>query len=245
MNKLISPAVVAVGLIAAAQMSQAAEWSYEGEHGPEHWGSISEEYATCGSGQMQSPFDISSGIHAALAPINFQYGEVPITVTNNGHSLQVNVPDGNSMEVDGKTYKLLQFHFHTPSEHAIDGKRFPMVMHMVHQADDGSYAVVGVMMEEGEANAEIAALWDVAPATPGEASADGTVDVPGLLPEDGHYMRFMGSLTTPPCTEGINWHMMSTPITVSAEQIAQFAAIFPMDARPLQPENHRLVVLGR
>ena len=234
-------AVVTVGL-AVFGGGDGPTWGYEGETGPEYWGTLSEDYATCDEGHFQSPFDLRPDVTADLPAFEFSYGEAPVAVTNNGHTLQVNVPEGHAMTVDGVTYNLLQLHFHTPSEYTIKGRTFPMSMHLVHATDAGEYGVVGVMLEIDEAHPTIERLWEVAPTSKGTVSSDETFEIATLLPANGDYMRFMGSLTTPPCTEGINWHMMTTPITISAEQVAAFEAIFPMNARPLQDENLRLVV---
>lgn len=231
---------------AAKSQSGKAHWTYSGEHGPEHWASLSEAFSTCDKGRLQSPFNIEADIGAYLAGLGLNYHSVPMKIINNGHTIQVDMAGGGTLNVDGKSYNLLQFHFHAGSEYAIDGKTYPLEMHLVHASDSGELAVVGVMFEEGPANAELANIWSNMPASEGEAVVAGkSVTVSKLLPESRKYYRFMGSLTTPPCSEGVNWHMMSQPMTASAEQIAQFTAIYPMNARPLQDENNRLVVLGK
>ncbi len=223
-----------------------AHWTYSGEHGPEHWGSLSGEFSTCDTGRLQSPFDIQADISAYLPGLGLNYRSVPMKIINNGHTIQADMAGGGTLNVDGKSYNLLQFHFHAGSEYAIDGKTYPLEVHLVHASDAGELAVVGVMFEEGEANAELANIWANMPASKGENEVAGkSVNVSNLLPQSRKYYRFMGSLTTPPCSEGVNWHMMSEPITASAEQIAAFTAIYPMNARPLQDENNRLVVLGK
>ncbi len=221
------------------------DWSYTGDNGPEHWASLSENFATCASGTVQSPFDITADKTDDLPALNLNYVPTGMTVINNGHTIQVDQAGGGQLVVGDATYNLLQFHFHTASEYSIDGKFYPLEVHLVHASDAGELAVVGVMFAEGEANAELANIWANMPATKGENTVEGqSVDVKNLLPDSGQYYRFMGSLTTPPCSEGVNWHVMSQPITASAEQIAAFKAIFPMNARPLQAENDRMVVLG-
>ena len=242
MRKWCVAVVVWLGFAAAAA---ASDWGYTGAEGPEHWGELAPEFATCETGRLQSPFDIRADITADLSPIVFNYGRVALYVENTGHTLQVNTASENRIEVDRVSYELLQFHFHTPSEHLIAGERFPMALHLVHRSAEGAYAVVGVMLDYGDENPAIAALWTAASPEPGESRADGLADLNDLLPVDRRYYRFMGSLTTPPCTEGINWHMMAEPVTVSRAQVAAFQAIFPMNARPLQPENNRLVVSAR
>ena len=167
-------------------------------------------------------------------------------ITNNGHTIQADQTGGGQLVVDGKTYTLLQFHFHAGSEYNINGKPYPLEVHLVHVSDEGALAVVGVMFEEGEPNSELNNIWENMPSSKGENIVSGkTVNVKNLLPASKKYYRFMGSLTTPPCSEGVNWHMMRTPMTASKEQIERFKAIYPMNARPLQDKNNRLVVLGK
>ncbi len=219
-------------------------WSYEGHNGPEHWAGLSDKFAMCGEGRLQSPFDIVPDIAALLPELTFDYAPAPLSVLNNGHTIQVNYSGESALEVGGARYRLLQFHFHSPSEYSIARQFFPMVAHLVHAAEDGTLAVVGVMISEGDANSEIAKIWDAIPAS-GETNtvAGATVDASAILPgSTERYLRFMGSLTTPPCSEGVHWHMLSEPITMSAEQIAAFRAIYDGNARPIQDENNRLVV---
>ena len=221
-------------------------WEYSGTTGPSHWGDLAEEFSTCKTGKLQSPFNITADITASLPYLGLNYRSVPMKIINNGHTIQADQTGGGQLVVDGKTYNLLQFHFHSGSEYSIDGKSYPLEVHLVHASDEGALAVVGVMFEEGAPNSELNKIWDNMPSSKGENIVSGkTVNVNKLLPTSKKYYRFMGSLTTPPCTEGVNWHMMSKPITASKEQIAAFKAIFPMNARPLQDENNRLVVLGK
>lgn len=221
-------------------------WEYSGEYGPSHWTDVSENFSTCATGRLQSPFDISADITAKLPELGLNYRPVPMKIINNGHTIQADQAGGGALNVDGKTYELLQFHFHAGSEYSIDGKSYPLEVHLVHASDAGELAVVGVMFEEGAANAELAKIWEHMPTKKGENTVDRqSVNALNLLPESNKYYRFMGSLTTPPCSEGVNWHMMHDPITASAEQIATFREIYPMNARPLQDENNRLVVLGQ
>ena len=229
-----------------ATKAKKVKWAYSGDQGPAQWGNLSEEFSTCATGKLQSPFNISADIMADLPALGLNYRPVPMKVINNGYTIQADQAGGGQLVVDGKSYDLLQFHFHAGSEYSIDGKSYPLEVHLVHASKAGDLAVVGVMFEEGAANAELAKIWDNMPASKGENAVSGkSINVNNLLPASKQYYRFMGSLTTPPCSEGVNWHMMSQPITASAEQIAAFKAIHPMTARPLQDENNRLVVLGR
>jgi len=221
-------------------------WTYSGDHGPSYWAGLSDDFSTCAAGKLQSPFNITADITAILPELGLNYRPTPMKIINNGHTIQVDQADGGALNVGGKVYKLLQFHFHAGSEYAIDGKSYPLEIHLVHASEAGELAVVGVMVEAGMANTELAKIWDNMPTSEGENSVDGqSVDVTALLPDGKKYYRFMGSLTTPPCSEGVNWHMMSAPITASAAQILTFREIYPMNARPLQAENNRLVVLDQ
>ena len=233
-------------LACQAVAATASEWSYEGEHGPDHWAALSPDFAICATGTFQSPFNIVPDIDADLADLDVHYGSLPVEVTNNGHTLVMKGGAEDHVRIGDTDFRLLQFHFHTPSEYMIDGQSFPMEVHFVHQAADGRFAVIGAMIAEGAANPALAQLWNVAPYDPDTTGrGDAVISLRDLLPSNQSYMRFMGSLTTPPCTEGINWHMLMTPITASAEQIAAFRSVFPNNARPIQPRNGRLVVAER
>ncbi len=220
-------------------------WGYEGAGGPEHWGDLKPEFATCKDGKSQSPIDIETSkvVKAELPAIEFHYQEAPLSVVNNGHTIKVNYPAGSSIKVGEVTYELLQFHFHTPSEHTIDGKPFAMVAHLVHKSADGGLGVVGVLMKEGASNPAIETIWKVMPKQAGEKveSSEITINASAILPENHSYYNYSGSLTTPPCTEGVNWMVLQTPIEVSKEQVAALAALFKNNARPVQPLNGREV----
>lgn len=221
-------------------------WGYSGSHGPAHWADIAPENKMCAQGRLQSPFDITADISATLPSLGLNYNSVPMKLINNGHTIQIDQAGAGQLVVGGKSYKLLQFHFHAPSEYTINGKAYPLEVHLVHASDAGELAVVGVMFEEGAKNAELEKIWAHMPEDKGENIVEGQmVNVKNLLPASKSYYRFMGSLTTPPCSEGVNWHMMKNPITASKAQIEAFKALYPMNARPLQDENNRLVVLGR
>jgi len=243
--------VAALALTATVSGVQAASgghssWGYQGEAGPDNWGHLDPAYGACATGTQQSPIDIPSAgaIPASLAAVAPNWRATPLNVVNNGHTIQVNVETGSTVDVNGKTYNLAQFHFHHPSEHVVDGVAYPMEVHFVHMAPDGkSAAVIGVFFEEGEANPAIQAIWDAMPHHVGNATGAGSVDPNALLPADMTYYNYAGSLTTPPCSEIIDWVVMKQPITVSAEQIAAFAELFPMNARPDQEINRRKVVV--
>ena len=236
--------ILAAGTSLSGGSSQ-AHWTYEGEEGPTNWAALDHYYQACELGQQQSPVDLVPTVKADLPPIKFSYGEIPTEIVNNGHTLQVTVPDyGFSIRVEDKTYKLVQFHFHTPSEYHIQGESFPLELHLVHKDDNGVLGVVGVVIKEGAVNPTLEQIFWGAPAEGGKTQRliDVKTDLKALLPKDGTYFRFMGSLTTPPCSEGVNWFEMRQPIEASYEQIRKFRELFPMNARPLQPLNNRLVV---
>ena len=222
----------------------ATHWSYEGAGAPEAWGSLKEEFATCDSGQSQSPIDITDVSITALPDIEFDYKESPLSIMNNGHTIQVNYAKGSSVTVDGKRYELLQFHFHSPSEHAVGGKYYDMVAHLVHRAADGQLGVIGVMFKEGRGiNNAIAKLWLNMPERAGEVieSDKVLINAADLLPDDMAYYNYAGSLTTPPCSEGVNWMVLATPNHVAPAQVKQFVDVFPLSTRPVQEQNTRVV----
>ncbi|WP_151737566.1 carbonic anhydrase ['Paenibacillus yunnanensis' Narsing Rao et al. 2020] len=233
---------------AAAAGAHQVHWSYDGDTSPEHWAELDELYTACSTGQAQSPVNIvpaSIKEAANLAPIQPEYRPSQVSMINNGHTIQVNLQNqDNRLNLEGKTYTLQQFHFHLPSEHEVDGKHAAMELHFVHKSEDGALAVLGVMISEGEEHAELNKLWSLLPAeeSEDEVTVDGTFDLAKLLPADLHSFRYQGSLTTPPCTEGVQWVVLEQPVQWSAEQIGRFAAIFPHDNRPVQALGAREVV---
>jgi len=222
----------------------APHWGYEGEAAPAKWGELSADFKSCSLGTEQTPIDLRAAIKARPGPVIIGYQKMPLTILNNGHTIQVNTPPGSKLEINGTTYELLQFHFHHPSEHLLAGKAFDMELHFVHKAANGALAVVGVFMRPGAANASLAPIWAAMPGkeTPAAAVAGVTVDPSGLLPKTRGYFRYMGSLTTPPCSEGLTWTVLRSPIQVSPEQIRQFASLFPLNARPVQMLNRRFLL---
>ncbi len=228
-----------VGVFAGSSV----HWGYSGHEGPEHWGTLSPSYQVCKDGQKQSPIDIHGVAKKALDPIQFDYTAKPKSIVNNGHTIQVNMNPGSSITVNGKTYKLLQFHFHSPSEHTINGAPGDMVAHFVHQAADGQLGVVGVLMNSGASNPVVAELWQKLPKTSGSKTDLGGFqsDVASVMPVDRAYYNYSGSLTTPPCSEGVNWMVLQQPSSVSATQVAAFTALFSKSVRPVQPLNGRQI----
>ena len=200
------------------------------------------ENASCATGQRQSPIDITDGIKVELDAVQFIYQPTGFRVIDNGHTVQVNVAPGNAIEVLGKRYELVQFHFHRPSEERIDGKPFDMVVHLLHKSADGQLAMVAVLLERGSAQPVVQSVWNNLPLEMGsEVAAKGSIDLVGLLPSDRRYYTYMGSLTTPPCSEGVLWMVMKTPVHISPEQLAIFARLYPMNARPIQALRGRRI----
>ncbi|HEY0799324.1 MAG TPA: carbonic anhydrase family protein [Steroidobacteraceae bacterium] len=255
-SSILRPALVAFLTIPVVSGAQVAEphkyvspwrtpWTYEGVRGNDHWGDLDPQYAAC-KGKEQSPIDIRHAQKADLPALRFEYKSAPLTyVTNNGATIRVNYAapgSGDYLMVGDKRYQLTQFHFHHPSEEYIHGRHFDMVVHLMHESSDGRIAGVAVLLKAGSANAVIQQLWAHMPKTEGEEAVAGVEMNPaGLLPRDLGYYRYVGSQTAPPCTEGVTWFVLKTPIDVSVEQLTAFANLYPHDVRPLQPLNGRSI----
>lgn len=223
-----------------------AHWSYEGAGAPANWGKLRSEYATCGTGQRQSPIDIRDGIKVSLEVIRFEYRPTQFRIVDNGHTLQVSVGEGMVMHVMGKRYELVQFHFHRPAEERVNGRLYDMVVHLVHKNDEGQLAVIAVLLEKGSEHPLIQTLWNNMPLEKDmEVMPTEPIDLMQLLPEIRSYWTYMGSLTTPPCTEGVLWMVMKQPLQVSADQISIFSRLYRNNARPVQPSNGRLIKESR
>lgn len=227
-----------------AAAGHGTQWAYSGKAGPENWGGLSRDYHVCGAGAMQSPVDITGGFAATGDPIEFDYCLTPLTVLHNGHTVQANYEPGSGITVNGERFELLQLHFHTPSEHAVEGQLAAMEVHLVHMNAAGALAVVGAMMEGGSENPALREIWDNMPLreSAGKTLNRVMINARDLLPADTSYYRYMGSLTTPPCSEGVNWFVLTNPIQVGLEQVSKFVAAVGSNNRPLQPRNHRLVL---
>ena len=211
-----------------------AAWGYGDEDGPAKWGDLSADYATCKTGKEQSPIDLPAANAAKTIEVATNYAPTEAEVVNNGHAIEAKFGEGFTLTSGDKTYKLLQFHFHTPSENTIAGKASPADVHFVHADANGNLAVLGIMIDEGAANPQFQAVLDsVGKKTP--------LDIKAMLPASMTAYNFKGSLTTPPCSEGVNWHVLTTPITASAEQIAALNKLTGNNARPVQPMNGRAI----
>jgi carbonic anhydrase len=253
-------AISAATVVALATPAVRAQphWSYEGEDGPEHWGSLDPSFAACDAGTRQSPIDLRPTVlrdqrNVALRnlpPIDFRYDAVPFTAHNNGHTIEVRPEDAGAIRIGGRRFDLQQFHFHAPAEHTLEGgAEFPVEMHLVHRAASGQLAVVGLLIRRGASNSALAPVWEDLPEEEGEEVAPAALlELADVLPADRRYYRYDGSLTTPPCTEGVLWHVLREPIEMSNEQIEAFRDVLAASCcrrnhRPVQDLDGRRVVL--
>ncbi len=219
-------------------------WDYLGENGPQYWANLAPEFALCSTGQNQSPIDIRRVYSGAEPRIQFNYRPSKLHVVNNGHTIQVNTDPGSFIRIDDRTFELQQFHFHTPSEHTVNGQAYDMEIHFVHKSAEGALAVVGVFMKRGAVNEGLQEVWEHLPGLPGEERSYQTVlvNAADLLPSAQAYYLYSGSLTTPPCSEGVRWNVMLAPVEISDAQVASFKRLFPLNARPVQPLRERFVI---
>lgn len=245
---MIRKTFLSIGMsILIANPAAATEWGYTGTHGPAHWAALSPDYVMCEAGRNQSPVDIRHALDTDLAPIAFDYMGGVREVVNNGHTVQFNVDPGNGIDLDGHVWALGQFHFHSPSENRIAGRSFPLEAHFVHTDENGHLLVVAVMFEEGSDGKALERLWQYLPMGAGDSASlpTGFTGKPlDMLPTTTGYYRFNGSLTTPPCTEGVVWLVMKDPVGVSVEQLASFRRAMSGHGnnRPVQPLNARIVM---
>ena len=232
--------------ISTLAIAGSSHWGYTGHAGPEHWGDLEQGFSMCKTGTRQSPIDIKVDnlVPAVLGDIQFSYQSVSPELINNGHTIQANYISGSHINVGGKQFELAQLHFHTPSENTVNGKAYDMEMHLVHKNDKGELAVVGVFFQLGDANPALEKLWSQMPEKGGEKKMLSGINLSAadLLPANRSYAHFHGSLTTPPCSEGVNWFVINEPLQASKDQIAQFAKIIGNNARPVQELNNRFVL---
>ena len=215
-------------------------WSYSGPTGTAKWGDMEEEFASCKLGKKQSPIDIKGAKKSDLPAIEFNYNQTPAEVVNNGHTIQVNLTQGGEVKVASGGYKLLQFHFHSPSEEKVNGRPYPLVAHLVHKSDAGKLAVIAVLFKKGKKNPSLEKVFAAMPGkADGKAELAGGVNATDLLPAKRAYWAFEGSLTTPPCSEDVQWQVLKDPVELSKDQLAAFKKLYPMNARPVQPLNGR------
>lgn len=217
-------------------------WSYEGETGPANWAKINPAWAQCGTGKRQSPIDIRDGMRVDLEQINFEYRPSSFNVTDNGKTVQVMVGRGNFLNVGNRMYELVQFHFHRPAEERVNGKGYEMVVHLVHKDGEGRIAMLALLLERGKPQPAIQQVWNNLPLEKMETMAPSeTLDPMDLLPARREYFTFMGSMTEPPCQEGVLWLVMKEPVQVSPAQMAFFSRLYPYNARPVQPGSGRII----
>ena len=222
----------------------AVHWGYTGHLGPEHWGKLSHDFSACSEGKNQSPINLAGFIESELKPIEVHYEAGGNEIINNGHTIQVNFIPGSKISFDGREFELKQYHFHAPSENHINGESYPMEVHLVHADPAGNLAVVAVMFVEGETNTSLASVWSFMPGIEGgKQDMPSGVSAEGILPANRHYYRFNGSLTTPPCSEGVLWIVMKESVTASKDQIEKFAKVMQHpNNRPIQEINARAVL---
>ena len=229
----------------AAQHGTLPHWEYEGTHGPANWGTLDTAYRTCVVGKQQSPIDIRHVKGAGLPAITFSYQPSPLKVIDNGHTILVTYAPGSFITIGDQRYELQQFHFHHPAEERVFGKSYPMVAHLVHKNAAGQLAVVAVLLNEGSANMLVEKVWRYLPDEQGKEVTPPpervSVNAIDLLPAMRGYFTFSGSLTTPPCSEGVTWFVLKEPTQVSSEEVATFVKKYPHNARPLQPVNGRVI----
>jgi carbonic anhydrase len=238
----------------ASEHAGVVHWGYEGQEGPSHWAELNPAWAVCGDGTHQSPVDLGEAVEGGGATLRTDYGRGTLSIArnahvvdflDNGHTIQVKYDRGSTVAVGDLEFELVQFHFHAPSEHTVDGRHYPIEMHLVHRSEDGELAVIGVFIEEGEHHPAFEALIEGLPSEVGEERhfEEVEIDVDTFMPPQDRFYRYEGSLTTPPCTEGVRWAVMAKPVRASAEQIAALDAAMPENNRPVQRLGEREVVL--
>jgi len=242
------PLLILVFLIVGSSIGWTAgepapsHWSYEGQEGTVHWSMLSPAYMACEIGSHQSPINITMPRHETMQEqLVFHYQSASVHTLDNGHTIQVNVPPGSELRLNGRAYRLKQFHFHEPSEHHLDSRTYPMELHLVHQDVKGHVVVIAVLMETGSPNQPLAQLWTMLPTKAGEQGAEHAFNPRDLLPSSTHHFSYHGSLTTPPCTEGVQWIVLRDPITMSAQQVEQFVSVIGHNARQIQPLHGRQI----
>jgi len=246
MNKLLNLILSSTFVLTSSYANEHhnKHWGYKGDVSPSHWSSLNEKFSLCSNGKMQSPINIVPSQDKDLKALELNYTTSSSSVINNGHTVQVNIKSGSTLTTNNTTYELKQFHFHTPSENNINGNSYPLEAHFVHASKDGKLAVVAVMFKEGEENKVLNKIWSKFPLTLNkktnlELSAD---DINNLMPKNKDYYKFEGSLTTPPCTQGVSWNVYKNPTTISKEQVSKFFKVFNhTNNRPIQATNNRAI----
>lgn len=238
---LLATLIFASSAIAAPNTTQ---WSYEGSNGPEHWGKLTQDFSLCSAGKEQSPINIQKAISAQHHELDLSFTQSRQEIVNNGHSIQINVEQGNTLKLDNDIYTLQQFHFHSPSENEINGKAYPLEAHFVYKSKSGALAVLAMMFDEGKNNSELGNAWSqLSEKLNSPEQLKTIVNLKTLLPESFKYYKFTGSLTTPPCSEDVSWLVIEQPEEASKEQILAFRKIIKHDNnRPIQKSNGRVII---
>jgi carbonic anhydrase len=244
--KKLGSLLVSASIICAlpAHATDTQHWGYTGASRPEKWGDLEAKYATCKTGKDQSPINIITTAPTVVESIAFNYHATPLKMVNNGHTIQLNTGTESTIQVHGKEYILVQLHFHNPSEHTMNGKQYAMEVHLVHKNDEGQLAVVWVLMQPGKPHPLLQTLIAQFPTDVNQEKVvqNTRVNPKDFFPRETQYYHYNGSLTTPPCREGVAWFIMKTPLEVSADQVSQFTAVMPQNARPVQPLYDRIVL---
>ena len=236
--------LVGIATISACKKHEKSHWSYEGDEGPSHWGELKEEFATCKTGSMQSPVDIAGTAETSEEGPKVSYVPKSFSVIDNGHTIQANIEEGNFITLEGKKYSLKQIHFHSPSENQLRGKAFPLEGHLVHKAEDGSLSVIAIFfdtMADVKENPVLNNIWGNVPSEKEkDVKVEGEMlDLVKLFPEEGSMFRFEGSLTTPPCSEGVKWNVFESAVKIPESQIDSFKKHYNHNARPVQDLHER------
>jgi carbonic anhydrase len=239
---LLTPVIALV--VAASAMAQEADWDYEGERGPANWAGLDPAFSTCSTGQRQSPIDLRGAERVEAERIRASYPSTRLTIENNGHTVEGSPEKEQTLRIGSKAFQLVQFHFHTPSEHAVTGRRYPLEIHFVHQAADGERAVFGVLVTRGDRNEAFAELGRLPRIEGVETEVEDPVSLRGLMPRRLTAFRYAGSLTTPPCSEGLRWNVADSYVEMSRRQIRRVRSIIGPSARPLQPHLGRELIVG-
>jgi len=242
MKKALLIAALSVCASVPAMAADAQGWGYMGDGAPHKWGGLDPAFEACKSGVAQSPINIDQYLQVAMPIFDGAYKPSPLQVVNSGRTVQVNYAPGSGFSANGKAFELVQIHFHTPGEHYIDGAPYPLEAHFVHKSEDGLLGIVAVMFKVGAANPSIEGIWQNVPVAGTVKAVRGVeIDASNLMPEDKSYYAYDGSLSEPPCSEGVKWFVMEEPIELSAVQLRAFQAVFPVNARPIQPLGGRVV----
>jgi carbonic anhydrase len=236
-------ATILLSVFAVSNSTNAADWAYSGEHGPSNWGKLQRDYATCDTGKQQSPINVVETKKQKLPPIEFQYRATPLRIVNDGHTVRVRFSNGSKMLIGKDRFTLQQMHFHIPGGDQIQGEEFAMAMHFLHKSSTGGLAAVVVLFREGAEHTALAKLLANMPThkSSEQLLAKITTDATQFLPVEHSYYSYAGSLTAPPCTEGVTWLVLKQPLTLSAEQLGRLRTFFPLNARPVQPRHARVV----